>query len=220
VLGTDTVLRFREVLGERLMATRLSKARRRSVLNQPELNIALFAFLLNFVWEMLQSPFFRGIAQMRHWDAVLICTQATLGDAGIALAAFWAVAWRSGGRDWPLRPSAAQVAGFAAVGIIVTIAFELLATQVWGLWSYSDEMPVIQILEVGLIPLLQWMVLPPLIVWFVHRQLTRRCQRMALTPHANPLDRMTVVRMMGGANCFKHNGAELRCDCVRLRAVR
>jgi hypothetical protein len=84
------------------------------------------------------------------------------------------VAWRSGGRDWPLRPSAAQVAGFAAMGIIVTIAFELLATKVWGRWSYSEEMPVIPILEVGLIPLLQWMVLPPLIVWFVHRQLTPR----------------------------------------------
>jgi hypothetical protein len=168
------MLRFREVLRERLMATHLSKARLRTVLNLPELNIALFAFLLNFVWEMLQIPFFRGMAQMRHWDAVLICTQATLGDAGIALAAFWTVSWRSGGRDWPLRPSAAQAAGFAAVGIIVTIAFELLATQVWGLWSYSEEMPVIPILEVGLIPLLQWMVLPPLVIWFVHRQLTPR----------------------------------------------
>ena len=59
------MLRFREVLGERLMATYLSKPRLRTVLNQPELNIVLFAFLLNFVWEMLQIPFFRGVAQRR-----------------------------------------------------------------------------------------------------------------------------------------------------------
>jgi hypothetical protein len=56
------MLRFREVLGGRLMATCLLKARLRTVLNQPELNIVLFAFLLNFVWEMLQIPFFRGVA--------------------------------------------------------------------------------------------------------------------------------------------------------------
>jgi hypothetical protein len=33
-------------------------------------------------------------------------------------------------------------------------------------------MPVVPLLEVGLSPLLQWIVLPPLIVWFVRRQLT------------------------------------------------
>jgi hypothetical protein len=32
-------------------------------------------------------------------------------------------------------------------------------------------MPVIPILEVGLIPLLMSSVLPPLAIWFVHRQL-------------------------------------------------
>jgi hypothetical protein len=164
---------LREALHELLlMADHGAKTRWRVVRNLPELNMAVFAFLLNFVWEMLQIPFFRGMTEGRHWDAVLICTQATLGDVGITLIAFWIIAWL-GGRTWPLRPSAAQIVGFTALGLIATMAFELLATKVWDLWSYSELMPVIPILEVGLIPLLQWMVLPPLIVWFVHRQLTR-----------------------------------------------
>jgi len=33
-------------------------------------------------------------------------------------------------------------------------------------------MPVIPLLGVGLSPLLQWVVLPPIVVWFVRRQLT------------------------------------------------
>jgi hypothetical protein len=33
--------------------------RRRSWLNLPELNIAIFAFLLIFVWEVQQMPFFQ-----------------------------------------------------------------------------------------------------------------------------------------------------------------
>ncbi|MGH8071414.1 MAG: hypothetical protein ACRERE_40540 [Candidatus Entotheonellia bacterium] len=143
-----------------------------AVLELPELNIALFAFLLSFVWEMLQIPLFRGMQQMHHWDAVLICTQATLADVGIALTAFWTVAWLGSGRHWLLRPSTVQVAGFIAVGTIVTMTLELLATRVWNLWSYSELMPVIPFLGVGLVPLLQWMVLPPLVVWLVHRQLT------------------------------------------------
>lgn len=42
----------------------------RMVLDLPEVNIAIFAFLLSFPWEMLQSPFFRGLAEAPHWEAV------------------------------------------------------------------------------------------------------------------------------------------------------
>jgi hypothetical protein len=56
----------------------------------------------------------------------------------------------------------------------MTLAFEHLATQVWSLWSYSEAMPVIPILDVGLVPLLMWSVLPPLVIWFAHRQLNGR----------------------------------------------
>jgi hypothetical protein len=75
-------------------------------------------------------------------------------------------------RAWPRRPTAAEVAGFALIGILVTIVFELLATRTWQLWSYSQLMPVIPLLEIGLVPFVQWMVLPPLVIWFVHGQLT------------------------------------------------
>lgn len=151
-----------------------STRRWRAVLELPELNIAVFAFLLNFAWEILQSGFFRGMTEARHGDAVRLCTLATFGDVGIALGAFWSVAWCSGGRSWPLHPTAAQVTGFTALGLAVTLAFERLATQVWGLWAYSEQMPMIPIAEVGVIPILMWMLLPPLIVWFVRRQLTGR----------------------------------------------
>jgi hypothetical protein len=144
----------------------------RIVLSLPELHLALFAFLLNFVWEMLQIPFFRGMTQAPHGDAVRICLQATLGDVGITLAAFWTIAWLGRDRHWPTRPRPAQIAAFALVGILITTAFEWLATQVWSLWSYSGLMPMIPFLGVGLVPLLQWIVLPPLVIWFVHRQLT------------------------------------------------
>jgi hypothetical protein len=34
-------------------------------INQPEVNVAIFAFLLNFVWELWQLPLYEGIASSR-----------------------------------------------------------------------------------------------------------------------------------------------------------
>jgi hypothetical protein len=141
------------------------------VVDLPELNIAIFAFLLSFPWEILQGPFFQGMMEARHEDGVRICTLATLGDVGLMLVNFWIVAWVGGGRRWLLQPTVARVAGFTGLGLAATMLFEMLATQVWDRWRYSDLMPTIPILEVGLIPLLMWGVLPPLVVWFVRRQL-------------------------------------------------
>jgi len=143
----------------------------RMVVDLPELNITLFAFLLSFPWEILQGPFFEGMTEMRHGDAVRICTLATVGDVSLMLVNFWIVAWAGGERRWPLQPTVAQVAGFTGLGLAATVLVEILATQVWHRWQYSALMPTIPLLEVGLIPLLMWSVLPPLAVWFVRRQL-------------------------------------------------
>jgi hypothetical protein len=69
----------------------------RALLDLPELHIVLFAFLLNFAWEILQSGFYRSMREMPHGDAVRLCTLATLGDVGMILTALWVVAWLGGG---------------------------------------------------------------------------------------------------------------------------
>ena len=141
-------------------------------LDLPEVNVAIFAFLLNFVWEFAQVPLFEGMASTGHWHAIQVCTRATAGDVGIALVAFWTVscAWRS--RRWILRPTALQFAGFVAVGLVITVLMEWLSTRVLDRWAYAESMPIVPGLGVGLIPVLQWVFLPPLVAWFVRRQLT------------------------------------------------
>ena len=141
-------------------------------LNAPEVNVALFAFLLNFVWEFLQVPFFQAMPDLAHWDAVKICVFATLGDVGIALVAFWSVAAMSYARSWILSPSGQQVLAFVTVGVLITVVAEWLATDVLNRWAYATSMPTLPLLGIGLLPLLQWLILPPLVVWFVRRQLT------------------------------------------------
>ena len=148
--------------------------RRKDLLDQPETNILIFAFLLNYPWEFLQAPFFEGLAVAAHWDAVKICTRATFGDAVIMLIAYWIIAVAASDRWWFRAPSRVQMLGFIAAGVIITVAIELFATQsmdpAWG-WRYADAMPTVPVVGVGLTPLLQWILLPPLTIWFVRRQL-------------------------------------------------
>lgn len=139
----------------------------------PEASVALFALLVNFPWEMLQAPLFAGHADAPHVTVVLSCLQATVGDAAIMLVAHGLASGFAGNRHWLLRPSAADLARFSATGILVTVGIEWLATRGWWVqaWSYSASMPVVPGLGVGLAPLAQWLILPPLVAWLARRHL-------------------------------------------------
>ena len=146
--------------------------RARAIVDLPETNFFVFAVLLNFPWEFMQVPLFEGMADAKHWDAIRICTRAALGDGVIVLIAYWSTAavWRD--RRWFTAPNRTQICAFVAVGLAITFVLEHLATRsdhpAWG-WRYSELMPVA--LGVGLTPILQWILLPPLILWLARRQL-------------------------------------------------
>ncbi|MDP9414357.1 MAG: hypothetical protein M3Q08_09765 [Pseudomonadota bacterium] len=149
-------------------------ARSRAILDQPELNIAIFAFLLNYPWEFLQIPLYAMPLDRLPSEVIRICSIAAVGDAVIMLVSYWAVVLFARSRWWILRPIARQILGFIAVGVFITIAIEHLATQsdhpLWS-WRYARSMPVAPVVGTGLLPLMQWLILPPLALWFIARQL-------------------------------------------------
>ena len=120
------------------------------------------AFILNLLWEIGHVRLYTIGMQadsLRIAQAVFHCS---LGDVVIALAMFalaGIVLWRA---DWPAsRPWAG--------GIIVVIgAMAFTAWSEWynvyraGNWSYTASMPMI--FGIGLSPLLQWLILPPVVV--------------------------------------------------------
>ena len=145
----------------------------------PEFNVALFAMLLNLPWELWQVPLFDRMPVSPHWEAVRTCSRAAAGDAVIAVLAYWSVALVVRHRGWVVVPTTSRELAFTACGLAVTVAIERLALG--GLWmqdwSYSPLMPVVPGLGVGLSPLVQWLVLPPLLIWLVRRQLTSTLSR-------------------------------------------
>ena len=136
---------------------------------QPWAALAMFAFLLHFAWEMLQVPAYRAMPDARHWDAVQTCLRATVGDVVLTLVAYSSVAAASRRRWWLGTPTAGTITGFVALGLVITIVVEALSVYVLRRWAYAPGSPTI--LGIGITPLLQWTVLPPLTLWLARRHL-------------------------------------------------
>jgi len=145
----------------------------KALVDHPAFNIAIFALLLSLPWESGQMWLYAGTSEMSHLEGIQICIVATLGDALIALFDFAVVAAVSQSPAWVRTPKRSQVAGFLAIGLAITIAIEIIATQYDGAfsWRYSPEMPVTPWIGIGLAPLLMWLVVPLLVLWFGRRQI-------------------------------------------------
>lgn len=143
--------------------------------------LAVVSFGLNWPWEMGQMWAYAEMAGRQWWDTLLPCTLAALGDVAVTFAV-WAVGalaaadvrWGMAGR-WNAYLAAALLGGACAV------AFEWKALGS-GRWHYTDRMPVVPVLGVGLWPLFQLMLLAPLALglarwWAARRRATVRVAR-------------------------------------------
>lgn len=137
----------------------------RALSRLPEIWIGFFGFLLHYVWEFLQVPFFEGMPEVSHWEGIRTCSQATLGDAWILLLAYWTAAVIERSRYWLEKPSTRAWLIFIGTGLVITVLLEWLATEVWDRWTYAPEMPVVPFIGTGLLPLAQWLLIPPLALW-------------------------------------------------------
>jgi len=140
-------------------------------LNQPETHIAVFGFMTSFIWEMLQMPFF-DMGDMAYYRKTLGCTLASFADAGIMVLAYWATSLHRKNRDWMHEITRSSLAIYLLTGLAITIIAEKLATAMpqGSGWQYSDLMPVIPGTGIGLVPVLMWIIIPLLTLWFARRQ--------------------------------------------------
>ena len=142
-----------------------------SLLSLPELNIAFFAFLLHFVWEMWQIPFYIEMKEASHAGGVLFCSLATAGDAVIAVACFWIISLSKKNRTWIQYLSIKEIGWFILLSIGATIILEKINVEMLGRWEYSSAMPLLPFLNVGMVPIIQWIILSPVILFVTARQI-------------------------------------------------
>lgn len=142
-----------------------------SPLNWPELNVFAFGILINLPWEFLQAPLFRGMAALSHIEGARLCLAASVGDGALLLVAYCATAWTLKSRRWVASLRWPDVALFTGIGWALSVIVEGLSIGLLDRWSYGDAMAVIPVIGIGLAPFVQWLLLPPIVAFVVHRQI-------------------------------------------------
>ena len=94
--------------------------------------------------------------------AVAHCTG---GDILIASASLLLALLLAARPTWPHETYRRVAALTVAFALPYTVFSEWLNTEVRGSWAYSELMPVVPVLDAGLAPLAQWIVIPIAAFW-------------------------------------------------------
>lgn len=144
----------------------------RQLFQIPELSLCIWAFFLHFFWEVVQTYFYtlREAAFNTMLYGWLHCT---LGDVLITIGSFWIVSLIASNRRWflDLKGGGLKFIGFVVLGVIYTFFSEWLNVHIFRSWGYTESMPIIPWGRVGLMPLLQWLIVPPAVVLLVRHHL-------------------------------------------------
>jgi len=139
-------------------------------LKNPLLNFLFFSYVLNATWEWSQTPFFIDITPELN-TIVWYRIHCSLGDTLIMLAIFLILSLYYKGSGWLRHIKVKHYLFFVTIGFAYTFLSEYRNVYITQLWSYSEYMPVIPYFGVGLIPLIQWLVLPPIVLFITNRQI-------------------------------------------------
>lgn len=116
-------------------------------------------------------------------DDIIGCFVPSLGDGLMTLIIFW-IGWLAF-RDskWILKPGVKSYGLMLVTGIFLAVVVELNALYLTGAWDYNERMITIPVLGVGLLPVLQMTVLPPITAGLVQQVWKRRETDEAFNMH-------------------------------------
>lgn len=139
------------------------------ILAAPETNLFLFAFLLNFVYEVWQSPFYEFYESPSLGDKVLDLTHCAFGDGVIILFSSWVVSALMRSRYWVLNPTWKLMLLFTSVGLLITLAIETYRVNVSK--AYGVPVLAVPILGMSALAIIQWIILPAFILYLARRHM-------------------------------------------------
>ena len=123
--------------------------------------IFIVAVALNYLWEVAQAPLYVGLG---NWSSVWWhCFVAASGD-GLLVWLIFVIGWIAFRRfDWYAHPNSRALAVMLMAGLLIGMGVEWLAIHKLGRWAYTVDMPLLPGLDIGLAPVMQMLLLPPLI---------------------------------------------------------
>lgn len=131
--------------------------------------------IANLLWETAQLPFYTIWKTGSFRDIVFAVLHCTAGDVMIAAGALLLALLLVGHEAWPQGERVAVALATAVLGASYTVFSEWLNVSVRGSWVYAATMPVVPPFGTGLLPLLQWLIIPPLGILLIGRRMQAKC---------------------------------------------
>lgn len=140
----------------------LKRVPERRIYKQYILTIAILAFVFNFIWEVAQGPLYKGYEY--DWQHISFCALASVADMLMVLILLFLFGLIYNNVFWTKNFTT-----FRVVILMLAGGVGAIIAEVWhssrGDWAYTESMPLIPWVEVGISPVLQFTILP-LIIFF------------------------------------------------------
>lgn len=135
----------------------------------PEVRLLTLGLPLELLWETVQFPLY-NVWRQHDWGYILYgLAHCTLGDLLILLVAYEMVALWLRNRGWLTNNVIYGGMLFTLFGAGYTVFSEIINVRIEGTWGYTDLMPRVPFVDIGATPLLQWLLIPPVLLWWMRR---------------------------------------------------
>lgn len=124
--------------------------------------IFLLASVLNYPWERIHSVLYlgeQGETTFPWWH----CLSMSLGDGLLVLLIFFVGSFIFDRQEWFEHPGVRGYVLMLMAGLMISVFLEVIMVHLSKRWSYTAQMPLIPALGVGVSPVAQMLILPPLI---------------------------------------------------------
>ena len=146
------------------------KTTERKRFNQFIFTVVILALLLNFAWELIQIPLYKNPAyDTRH---IAFCALASLADVLMVLLLYFGLALIFKDTFWIQYLKLRRIVIVVLIGGVGAVLLEIRHLSL-GSWGYDNSMPLIPVVNVGIAPVLQFMILPILIYFASYKCLKK-----------------------------------------------
>ena len=141
----------------------LKKTTDRKAFNKFIFTMIILAYLLNYAWELIQIPLYKNSAyDFKH---IAFCALATLADVLMVQLLYFGLTLIFKNLFWIQPLKFYRVAILVSIGGAGAVLSEMRHLSL-GSWAYDNSMPIIPFVNVGISPVLQFMILP-LLIYFL-----------------------------------------------------
>lgn len=128
----------------------------------------------HLIWEFAHMPLYTLWNTGTRGEIVFAAVHCTGGDVMIASVTLLIALLLFGNNQWPRQSFSTVALSMILFGIGYTLFSEWLNIVIRKSWAYNEAMPIVPVFEVGLSPLLQWIVIPTVAMWWARRSMMAR----------------------------------------------